>query len=135
MTYAASGRGPAASSSVSTLTPAKVTSNFDQVVTQWMSPKYDDPGSAWISRQVQVRGVSTRPSTVIVHFSGSRWGVTSAVSVGQPGPVSYWPGGSRSDRAPASRRRPVNTRVTGNGPFSPAAPESAPLRRDELCQT
>ena len=77
---------------MSTLTPANVVSSFDQVVTQWMSPKYVDPGSAWISRQVQVVGVSTSPSTVMVHFSATRCGVTSAVRVGQSDPVSYWPG-------------------------------------------
>ena len=34
----ASGAGPAASSRVSTLTPAKLVPSLDQVVTQWMSP-------------------------------------------------------------------------------------------------
>ena len=54
ITYAASARGPAASSRSSTLTPLKAMSNFDHVVTQWMSPKYVEPGSAWISSQVHV---------------------------------------------------------------------------------
>ena len=72
ITYDASARGRATASRVSTLTPANVVSSLDQVVTQWMSPKYVDPGSAWISRQVQVVGDSTRPSTVIVHRSGTR---------------------------------------------------------------
>jgi hypothetical protein len=54
-----------------------------------MSPTYDARGSARISLHVQVVGDSTRPSTVIVHRSGSRWGVTSAVSAGQSAPVSY----------------------------------------------
>jgi hypothetical protein len=89
ITYAASGSGPACSSSVSTLTPVNVVSNLLHVVTQWMSPKYVEPGSACSSRQLQVRGLPTRPSTVIVHCSGSRWGVTSAVSAGQSRPTSY----------------------------------------------
>ena len=55
---------------MSTLTPVNVVSSLDHVVTQWMSPKYVDPGSAWISRQVQVVGDSTRPSTVIVQLVG-----------------------------------------------------------------
>jgi hypothetical protein len=54
-----------------------------------MSPKYVDPGSAWIARQPQVRGESTRPSTVIVQVSVSTTGVASAVSTGQSAPVSY----------------------------------------------
>ena len=81
--------GPAASSRTSTLTPLNVTSNFDHVVTQWMSPVYADRGSAWIWSQVHVVGRSTRPSTVIVHVAVSTRGVTSAVSTGQPAPVSY----------------------------------------------
>src|SRR5690349_6025566 len=116
MTYAASGRGFAISRSVSTLTPENVVSSFDQVVTQWMSPKYVEPGSAWIPRQDHVVGDSTSPSTVIVHCSGSRYGVTSAVSVGQSRPVSYCPGGSRSGRP--CRGRPVNPLVGAN-PSSP----------------
>ena len=43
----------------------EVVSNFDHVVTQWMSPRYSDGGSACASSHVQVVGVSTWPSTVI----------------------------------------------------------------------
>jgi len=89
ITYAASWSGPAAWSRVSTLTPENVVSNMLQVVTQWMSPAYDEPGRSWIWRHDQVVGVSTSPSTVIVHVSGTRRGVTSAVSTGQSRPVSY----------------------------------------------
>jgi hypothetical protein len=39
MTNRASAVGRAASSSVSTLMPEKWVPNFDQVVTQWMSPR------------------------------------------------------------------------------------------------
>src|SRR3954452_16072955 len=52
LTKCASAGGRAASSSVSTLTPANCVSNFDQVVTQWMSPRYSDGGSACASSQV-----------------------------------------------------------------------------------
>ena len=49
-----------------------------------------------VRSQVQVVGRSTRPSTPIVHVSRSIRGVASAVSTGQPAPVSYCPGGRRS---------------------------------------
>ena len=55
---------------MSTLTPANCVSNFDHVVTQWMSPRYSDGGSACASSQVQVVGGSTWPSTVMLHVSG-----------------------------------------------------------------
>ena len=41
-------------------------SNFDQVVTQWMAPRYSDGGSACASSQVHVVGFATRPSTVML---------------------------------------------------------------------
>ena len=109
MTNAASGRGPAAASSVSIDTPPKRTPSFDHVVTQWMSPANSSGGSAWISSHVHVVGRSTRPSTVKVQVAVSIRGVTSAVSIGQSAPASYWPGGSRSSRGP--RPRPKNPRV------------------------
>ena len=74
---------------MSTLTPANCVSNFDQVVTQWMSPRYSDGGRACASSQVQVVGVSTFPSTVMLHVSGAIRGVGSAVSTGQSAPTSY----------------------------------------------
>src|SRR4051794_16858849 len=111
MTYAASDCGPAAASRSSTLTPVNVTSNFDHVVTQWMSPTYVDSGSSWASSQVNVVGRSTSPSTVSDQRSSSILGVASAVRTGQLRPVSYWPGGSRSARD--GDRRPENPRVTG----------------------
>src|SRR5688500_3724980 len=111
MTKRASPRGRACSSRTSTLTPLKTVSNFDHVVTQWMSPVNVDPGSAWISSQVQVVGVSTSPSTVMVQVAVSTRGVASAVSTGQPLPVSYWPGGSRPS-GPSGRLR-KKPRVTG----------------------
>ena len=107
--------GRAASSRVSTLTPVNRVSNFDQVVTQWMSPRYSEGGSRCTSSHVQVVGSSTRPSTVMLHVSGAIRGVGSAVSTGQSLPTSYWPGGSRGSR---SRRRPKNPLVGADHPGS-----------------
>src|SRR5689334_10491072 len=97
------GDGPAASSRVSTLTPAKLVASLDQVVTQWMSPSYTDGGSACASAQVQVVGVATKPSTVMLQRSGAIRGVTSAVSTGQSEPTSYCPGGNRGSRSLCAR--------------------------------
>src|SRR6185312_10265283 len=83
-------------------------SNFDQVVTQWIAPRYSDGGSRCASSQVHVVGSATLPSTVMLHVSGAIRGVGSAVSTGQSAPTSYWPGGRRTSR---SRRRPRNPRV------------------------
>src|SRR4051794_14239879 len=105
------------SSRVSTETPVKVMSNFDHVVTQWMSPWKVDGSSAWISSHVQVFSRSTSPSTRNVHVSVASLGVTSAVSTGQLLPVSYWPGGRRSARS--GWARPVNPRVIFMRPFWP----------------
>ena len=88
-TYVAVGSGRAAASNVSTDTPLKWTSNFDQVVTQWMLPANSDGSRAWISSHVHVTGCSTSPSTLNVHDAVSRRGVTSAVSTGHDFPVSY----------------------------------------------
>jgi hypothetical protein len=107
MTKCASAVGRAASSSVSTLTPANRVSNFDQVVTQWMSPRYSERGSACASSQVQVVGVSTWPSTVMLQFSGAIRGVGSAVRTGQSAPTSYCPGGSRTSRSLLRPRNPL----------------------------
>src|SRR3954452_14402819 len=108
MTKCASAVGRAASSRVSTLTPLKRVSNFDQVVTQWMSPRYSEGGSRCASSHVHVVGCSTRPWTVLRHVSGEMRGVGSAVSTGQSVPTSYCPGGRRGSR---SRRRPKKPRV------------------------
>ena len=69
--------------------PLNATSNFDQVVTQWMSPVYVDLGSCWTCCHVQVVGRSTNPSTRMVHESRWTFGVASAVRTGQPPPTSY----------------------------------------------
>src|SRR6185312_13094859 len=108
MTKCASSVGCAASSSVSTLTPANHVSNFDQVVTQWMAPRYSEPGNRCASSQVQLIGLATLPSTLMLHVSGEMRGVGSAVSTGQSAPTSYCPGGRRGSR---SRRRPKKPRV------------------------
>src|SRR5881227_2290656 len=108
MTKCASSVGCAASSKVSTLTPANQVSNFDQVVTQWMAPRYSDPGSACASSHVHDEGFATLPSTLMLHVSGTMRGVGSAVSTGQSLPTSYCPGGRRGSR---SRRRPKKPRV------------------------
>src|SRR3954449_7485007 len=110
MTKCASSVGRAASSSVSTLTPANQVPNFDHVVTQWMSPRYSERGSACASSQLQVVGCSTRPSTVTLQVSGLIRGVGSAVSTGQSAPASYWPGGRRGAGA---RGRPEEARGGG----------------------
>src|SRR3954454_14854952 len=110
MTKCPSAVGCAASSSVSTLTPANHVSNFDQVVTQWIGPRYSDGGSACASSHVHEAGCATFPSTLMLHVSGAIRGVGSAVSTGQSRPTSYWPGGSRGSR---SRRRPKKPRVVG----------------------
>ena len=73
----ASAVGRAASNSVSTLTPAKRVSNFDHVVTQWMSPRYSERGSRCASSQLHVVGSSTRPSTVMLQVSGAIRGAVS----------------------------------------------------------
>src|SRR6478752_8087994 len=113
MTYDAEGSGPATASRSSTLTPLKVVSSLDQVVTQWMSPKNVEPGRACSSDQVHVCGDSTRPSMANVHDSAGWCGVASALSTGHDEPVSYCPGGSRP-RSGSGRRR-WNPRVTGIG--------------------
>src|SRR4051795_3601056 len=115
MTKCASSVGRAAPSSVSTLIPANQVSNFDQVVTQWMSPRYSERGSACASSQVQVVGAATRPSTVMLQVSGVMRGVGSAVSTGQSLPTSYCPGGRRGGGAPAGRRKATG----GAGPPVP----------------
>src|SRR4051812_8211570 len=109
MTKRPSAVGRATSSSESTLMPPNRVSNFDQVVTQWMSPRYSAPGSACASSQLQVVGFSTSPSTLMLHVSGVIRGVGSAVSTGQSPPTSYWPGGNRGSLA--VRRRPRKPRV------------------------
>src|SRR3954471_8778723 len=108
MTKCASSVGCAASSRVSTLTPANQVSNFDQVVTQWIAPRYSDCGRACASSQVQELGLATLPSTLMLQVSGTIRGVGSAVSTGQSLPTSYCPGGRRGSR---SRRRPKKPRV------------------------
>src|SRR3954449_3776512 len=106
MTKCASSVGCAASSSVSTLTPANHVSNFDHVVTQWMAPRYSEPGSWCASSQVQVVGLATLPSTEMLHVSGAMRGVGSAVSTGQSAPTSYFPGGRPGARLRAPAEEP-----------------------------
>ena len=64
-----------------------------------MSPSKSEPGSAWISSQVQETGCSTSPSMPKAQLAVDRLGVASAVSTGQSRPASYWPGGSLGSRA------------------------------------
>src|ERR1700757_312191 len=82
--------------------------SFDHVVTQWMSPEYDDGGRERTSSQVQLTGPSTCPSTRNVQAAVSSFGVGSAVRTGQSRPTSYCPGGRRGSR---SVRRPAKPRV------------------------
>ncbi len=74
---------------MSTDTPSNSIASLDHVVTQWMSPRYVDGGSACISSHVHVTGCSTCPSTVKDHSLGAIFGVTSAESTGHCRPVSY----------------------------------------------
>src|SRR5919199_3891624 len=106
MTKCASDVGRAASSRVSTLTPENRVSNFDHVVTQWMAPRYSEAGSRCASSHVQVVGLATLPSTVMLQVSGAIRGVGSAVSTGQSLPTSYCPGGRRGSglRRPAEKK-------------------------------
>ena len=104
-TCVAVGRGPAAASRSSTLTPANEVPSLLHVVTQWMSPAYVEPGSRWICSQVHSCADSTRPSTRRLQVARSRRGLTSAVSTGNVDPVSYCPGGSRGSRSVADAGR------------------------------
>src|SRR3954447_10982108 len=127
MTKCASSVGCAASSRVSTLTPANQVSNFDQVVTQWIAPRYSDSGSRCASSQVQVVGLATLPSTLMLQVAGSMRGVGSAVSTGQSLPTSYCPGGRRGSR---SRRRPKKPRVGVVIEAVPPPGRSSPARSE-----
>jgi len=55
--------GEASASSVSTETPRKLVSNFDHLVTQWMSHGTFSEGSSANSSHVHARTVPTMPST------------------------------------------------------------------------
>src|SRR5215217_1938249 len=105
--WLASGSGSAASSRVSTETPAKLVPSLLQRVTQWMSPSKWEAGRAWISSQVHSAGVLTSPSTLNRQEARSTRGLGPAVSTGNPG-SAYWPGGSRVASPAAGRRRRLN---------------------------
>ena len=82
--------------------PLKWVSNFDQVVTQWMSTVTSARGSDRNSSHVHRRGRATSPRTSNVHSASGVRGVGPAESTGKSC-VSYWPGGIRPGavRAPA----------------------------------
>src|SRR5690348_1604809 len=86
-------------------------------------------GSDRSSSHVHVRSCSTRPRTVKVQRSVSRWGVAPAVSTGHVSPVSYCPGGSRSSRDVWGR--PTNPRVGGMAETLPAVPPGSGRRRGD----
>jgi hypothetical protein len=93
---------------VSIGTPDQCVSNFDQLVTQWMSTVISSCGSAENCCHVQRCSVSTWPWMAKFHRSRSDRGVGPADKTGKPSPVSYCPGGSLPGGA--VRRRPANPR-------------------------
>ncbi len=83
----------AALSKVSTEIPSHVVSNFDHLVTQWMSTVGVSCGSARSS--FHDHRIDRSPLvTVNSHLSSGVRGVGPADSTGKSR-VSYWPGGSR----------------------------------------
>src|SRR3712207_1240496 len=75
-------------------TPSQEVSNFDHLVTQWMSFVISSEGSALNSSQLQRLGSSTSPSMEKSHSERGVRGVGPAERTGNP-EVSYCPGGRR----------------------------------------
>ena len=76
--------GCTCSSRVSTETPAQRVSNFDQLVTQWMSTVTSSRGSAWNSGQDHRAPCSTWPWMRKSQRSRSARGVAPADRTGNP---------------------------------------------------
>ena len=109
---------PAAFSRSSNMTPRQRVSNFDHLVTQWMSKVRSVCGRA--SNSVQFQRASCCPPLCTVRdqlSSGVRC-VAPAVRTGKSW-VTYCPGGSRSVVAAASRCLPLKPLVTFTGNSSP----------------
>src|ERR1700741_2630807 len=97
--------------SVSIATPSQFVSNFDHLVTQWMSLVIFSRGSATNSSHVQRSDWPSVLRTVRSHTDSGVRGVGPAESTGKSR-VSYWPGGRRA-AAPSGWRRPRNPREMG----------------------
>ena len=79
------------SSSVSTETPSHVVSNFDHLVTQWMSRVIVSEGSAWSSSQVQLGGDPfSSPPIEKVHSASGVCGVGHAAINLVTTPGQWW---------------------------------------------
>ncbi len=89
-------------------------SNFDQRVTQWMSPSQSVCSPPVNCSQSSTNGFSTAPSTDSSHWSVAIRGVSSMLSTGHL-TVGDWPGGSRSGSIPsdAARRLPRSPNMRG----------------------
>src|SRR5512140_177 len=93
-------------------TPVHTVSNFDHLVTQWMSRVIVSCGSAANSSQLHATGGVPRALRVKLHFASGVCGVGPAERTGKSR-VSYCPGGSRA-ATPASGRRPRKPREIGD---------------------
>src|SRR5206468_12725324 len=85
----------AAANRSSIATPSQVVSNFDHLVTQWMSPRQVVCGSASNSLQVQAASGFGPSLSVKRHVARSTRGVGPIDSTGKSS-VLYWPGGRRA---------------------------------------
>src|SRR5262249_42744033 len=89
------------------VTPRHAVSNFDQLVTQWMSTVTSVCGSA--SNSLQLHCIRTLSSNVSakLHLARSTRGVGPAESTGKS-LTRCWPGGRRAERGSAAplRRKP-----------------------------
>ena len=84
-------------------------SNFDHLVTQWMSPRHVVRGSASNSAQLQLASGCGPSLSVKRQFAASTRGVGPIDSTGKSS-SRYWPGGNRpATSLPGGR--PKNPRV------------------------
>src|SRR5512133_4043330 len=100
----------ASARSVSSETTDHTVSNFDHLVTQWMSVLMVSDGSAVKSLHVQDFVCSTAPRMVKLHALSGECGVGPAERTGKS-VVTYWPGGRRDGSLVG--RRPVKPREIG----------------------
>src|SRR5438309_2661620 len=102
MTWVASGRTSTSLVTSSNGTPRHGMSNFDHLVTQWMSTTTSTAGSASTSSHDSVWGSVTRPPMRRPHCERSSYsGTLPAWSTGKRS-VKYWPGGRRAGSTPRS---------------------------------
>ena len=102
ITWVAAGSGWAAASRVSTDTPAEADAELRPGGDAVDVPDVRRTAGRGSGPRSRSSAWSTRPSTVKVHVAVSSFGVASAVSTGQSGPTSYWPGGRRGSRGLAA---------------------------------